>query len=68
LQHDPALRRTIERRWRLETGPVSVAFIKASGQGAAMDVLLRLDWWSRMQVAAACAALAFLGAIVFGVI
>jgi hypothetical protein len=33
-----------------------------------MDVLLRFDWWSRMQAAAACAALGLLGAIVFGMI
>lgn len=33
-----------------------------------MDVLLRSDWWSRMQAATACAALTLLGAIVFGVI
>ena len=32
-----------------------------------MDVLLRADWWSRMQVAATCAALVLLAAIVIGV-
>jgi hypothetical protein len=31
-----------------------------------MDVLLRSDWSGRMQVAAACVALGFIGAIVFG--
>ena len=33
-----------------------------------MDVLLRSDWLSRMQAAAACAALGLLGAIVLGMI
>jgi hypothetical protein len=33
-----------------------------------MDVILRPDWSGRMQVAAACIALGFLGAIVFGAI
>jgi multisubunit Na+/H+ antiporter MnhG subunit len=60
------LRRVIESRWRVATGPASLAFIPASGMGAAMDVLLRPDWWSRMQAAAACVALGLIGAIVFG--
>jgi hypothetical protein len=60
--------RIIETGWRQETGPASLAFITASGMGAAMDVLLRPDWWARTQVAAACVALGFIGAIVFGAI
>ena len=31
-----------------------------------MDVILRSDWATRLQAAAACGAICFIGAIVFG--
>ena len=32
-----------------------------------MDVIVRRDWWSTVQLGAACASLALLGAIIIGI-
>ena len=32
-----------------------------------MDVLLRSDWWLRVQLGMTCAAMALIGAVLFGV-
>lgn len=32
-----------------------------------MDLVVRRDWWSTMQIGAICAAMGLLGAIVIGV-
>lgn len=33
-----------------------------------MDLTLRSDWWARIQVAGACAAMALMAAVVFGLL
>jgi hypothetical protein len=69
---DPVLSRTLPRcsndgSFAAETNPVNLAFIRA-GMGAAMELTLRQDWWARLQIIAAMAAIGLMGSVVFGLI